>query len=350
VAKVTNPLGGTDARGRLGKRMVFRRGGIVTRYHVPRNPNTIAQLNAREAFKEMVMSYLTRDQADLLYAIITHDHDDRYPLISHLHDHGALSGLGDDDHSQYHNDTRGDARYFFVKTATQTAAYTAADNEHVLVDANGASANFAVTLPASPSVGVRVRITLITQHATRKITIARNGSNFLGGTDTSKYDLVLNGDSVTLEYLGGSVGWVVGAQQYTPHQVSGSKSSVTCTSGAWASHALDTSVFDNASMLDITTNHRINIRRAGRYLLTPFSYFSDALNDRVRFGTKVLVNTATDGGTQLLFTSTATTTNPTATAPFIYNFAAGDYCVVQSFQENGNNRNANGQLTVIEQR
>lgn len=26
-------------------------------------------------------------------------------------DHGALSGLGDDDHTQYHNDSRGDARY-----------------------------------------------------------------------------------------------------------------------------------------------------------------------------------------------------------------------------------------------
>jgi len=27
-------------------------------------------------------------------------------------DHGDLTGLGDDDHSQYHNDTRGDARYY----------------------------------------------------------------------------------------------------------------------------------------------------------------------------------------------------------------------------------------------
>ena len=26
-------------------------------------------------------------------------------------DHGGLTGLGDDDHTQYHNDTRGDARY-----------------------------------------------------------------------------------------------------------------------------------------------------------------------------------------------------------------------------------------------
>ena len=33
-------------------------------------------------------------------------------------DHGALSGLGDDDHSQYHNDTRGDARYVKISTLT----------------------------------------------------------------------------------------------------------------------------------------------------------------------------------------------------------------------------------------
>lgn len=37
-------------------------------------------------------------------------------------DHGALTGLADDDHPQYHNDTRGDARYWQLSTdlATQT--------------------------------------------------------------------------------------------------------------------------------------------------------------------------------------------------------------------------------------
>lgn len=35
-------------------------------------------------------------------------------------DHGALTGLADDDHPQYHNDTRGDARYY-TKTAVDTA-------------------------------------------------------------------------------------------------------------------------------------------------------------------------------------------------------------------------------------
>lgn len=33
-------------------------------------------------------------------------------------DHGGLSGLGDDDHTQYHNDARGDARYFQLTDTT----------------------------------------------------------------------------------------------------------------------------------------------------------------------------------------------------------------------------------------
>lgn len=32
-------------------------------------------------------------------------------LINQMSDHGALEGLADDDHPQYHNDARGDARY-----------------------------------------------------------------------------------------------------------------------------------------------------------------------------------------------------------------------------------------------
>lgn len=42
-------------------------------------------------------------------------------------DHGALSGLGDDDHTQYHNDARGDARYP-RKYAGKTTAPTVNDD------------------------------------------------------------------------------------------------------------------------------------------------------------------------------------------------------------------------------
>jgi len=49
-------------------------------------------------------------------------------------DHGALTGLGDDDHSQYHNDARGDARY--TPVAHVGSGGTAHSN------ASGASAGF----------------------------------------------------------------------------------------------------------------------------------------------------------------------------------------------------------------
>jgi hypothetical protein len=36
-------------------------------------------------------------------------------------DHGGLTGLGDDDHTQYHNDARGDARYYQQTEISSTA-------------------------------------------------------------------------------------------------------------------------------------------------------------------------------------------------------------------------------------
>lgn len=48
-------------------------------------------------------------------------------------DHGSIAGLADDDHTQYHNDTRGDARYY------QKTEFTTASTAHapVKLDAGG---------------------------------------------------------------------------------------------------------------------------------------------------------------------------------------------------------------------
>lgn len=50
-------------------------------------------------------------------------------------DHGALSGLADDDHAQYHNDARGDARYAAVAHVTDTG------NPHAVTAAQVGLAN-----------------------------------------------------------------------------------------------------------------------------------------------------------------------------------------------------------------
>jgi hypothetical protein len=97
MAKVQFPLLSRDASGRIGKQMVFRKGGIVTRWHQPTGAPTAAQLNHREAFKAYYMSALTQAQADLLYSSILHLHDDRYSLLSH--DHASLYAALNHNHS-----------------------------------------------------------------------------------------------------------------------------------------------------------------------------------------------------------------------------------------------------------
>ena len=89
-------------------------------------------------------------------------------MTSGVTDHGALTGLGDDDHTQYYNQSRGDARYSLLShthstyaplTVTinaQTSTYTvvATDNNKI-IECNG---TFTVTLPNSLGTGFQVTI------------------------------------------------------------------------------------------------------------------------------------------------------------------------------------------------
>jgi hypothetical protein len=52
-------------------------------------------------------------------------------------DHGALTGLGDDDHTQYHNDTRGDARYYQQSEHINVSAGVADAGKPARLDAAG---------------------------------------------------------------------------------------------------------------------------------------------------------------------------------------------------------------------
>ena len=84
--------------------------------------------------------------------------------------------------------------------------YTAVNRDCLLAHTgNGA---FTITLPASPTQGMFVKIADAGgTFATNNLTVARNGSNILG----SATDLVLdvNNDSVYLVYYGGTRGWIL---------------------------------------------------------------------------------------------------------------------------------------------
>lgn len=115
-------------------------------------------------------------------------------------DHGTLTGLGDDDHTQYHNDTRGDARYntkaeitnllagkySYAQTVSQkTATYTltASDVGKIITMSNTASMFIYVPTDAAESwpVGASVDIYVIN---TGMVTVAAvtPGTTSVNGT------------------------------------------------------------------------------------------------------------------------------------------------------------------------
>jgi len=73
-------------------------------------------------------------------------------ITSGTTDHGALGGLGDDDHTQYHNDSRGDSRYQ-AKDATLTSlAAVAATAANDFIVADGADSFTKKTLAETKTI------------------------------------------------------------------------------------------------------------------------------------------------------------------------------------------------------
>lgn len=67
----------------------------------------------------------------------------RFALVDHKHkydytgEHGSLDGLAGDDHAQYHNDTRGDARYYRENEHINSSAGAGDAGKPVVLDAGG---------------------------------------------------------------------------------------------------------------------------------------------------------------------------------------------------------------------
>lgn len=90
------------------------------------------------------MAGLTQAVADLLYAALNHLHAGVYAEVGHEHHHDEMLGLGDDDHENYFNQTRGDARYLRRDLAVIAGATSALTLTTSYQDIEGMS----LTLPA----------------------------------------------------------------------------------------------------------------------------------------------------------------------------------------------------------
>lgn len=126
--------------------------------------------------KDLGYFELSTDEGSTWNRITTEDID------SDTSAHGSLTGLGDDDHTQYHNDTRGDARYY---TETELDAgqldnryYTEA--EHISTSAGAGDAGKPIKLDAAGHVDV----TMINDPDISHLNIANIGSKSHATLDT----------------------------------------------------------------------------------------------------------------------------------------------------------------------
>jgi hypothetical protein len=121
-------------------------------------------------------------------------------------DHGALSGLSDDDHAQYHTDARGDARYYTQSQINSALTGKAgAAHTHVKADITdfGTYANAAHThtqaditnLPAIPDPSAQ---------ADGKVLLVSSGALAYGDASTGSY--AFRGDwNVVTDYIQGEI-------------------------------------------------------------------------------------------------------------------------------------------------
>lgn len=158
----------------------------------------------------------------------------------------------------------------FTNTAVKTAAYTAANLDRVLVNANGAAGDFAVTLKASPSAGDKIRVVMVTEHATRKVTINDNASLINGGAANDVYyTLCLVGDEVEFTYDSTAASWLVTYDGILCHTCAlAANAAITLGNNTYTKITVDTEEYDIGNIGDIATNDRVDIRRAGKYRMT----------------------------------------------------------------------------------
>jgi hypothetical protein len=136
------------------------------------------------------------------------------------------------------------------------------------IDMNGASADFTVTFPASPSHGDLFGYFLSRSHATYEAVINRNSSNVMGGTDVDPYLLYIAGEYLVWRYDSTSSGrgWQLEHDGRIPGQCKLNRTSIQ-TGGSFVHAQLNNAVINIGGLAD-TTNYRIYCRRDGRYQIS----------------------------------------------------------------------------------
>lgn len=126
-------------------------------------------------------------------------------------DHGALTGLADDDHSQYHNDARGDARY--GERASNLDIDIGTETVDSFVDTDGKGADWSYVVDKGPGTHLRKgKISACWDKIADSAPVFKDISTTdIGDTSGVTFSVDKSGNTVRLRCTVTSDDWVVNA-------------------------------------------------------------------------------------------------------------------------------------------
>lgn len=156
-------------------------------------------------------------------------------------DHGALSGRSDDDHTQYHNDARGDARYPLKSRILHRRNDLGSSNDYVPSGWQFTGGNIAIS-PLTFADGVQAGDILVMTYVARALqeSVAAMFVCASNGAVTSVTDSnIYSGSAVTLITRSNGGLSTAGGQVISTRQFTGSASPVYVYGGLYLSTAAD---------------------------------------------------------------------------------------------------------------
>lgn len=144
---------------------------------------------------------------------------------------------------------------------SKSADYTASSGELVTCDVSGGS--ITIDLPASPSADDYVAVQIGTNGTSNTVTVDRNGSTINGAA--ANQTLYVAKDILYFYYSGST--WLMDDSGLIPHisKMVRAASQTGITSGTFTKVQMDTKIFDDANISDVSSGYDFTIKRAGKY-------------------------------------------------------------------------------------
>lgn len=201
----------------------------------------------------------------------------------------------------------------------------------------GLTANRNAVLPAPSAAGKVIRLTVLDGDATYVlVVIGDTGVTINGGSAATEWSrLFIAGESVTLESTSTSNWQVIEDGRIPCVALLERQAAQSINSASTTKIAVDAAVINRGGMGDVTTNDRINIRRAGNYDVRCFVSFSNVIDDQEYAEADLYVDGALDQFSRVSVSSASANQFASPRITHLAAYTAGQYLELYATHNEG---------------